>query len=89
MLKSIIDKIQASLDTHSKGYSARKLSALAIMLCVIAAHIAWLKKAFMENDFNLLSEILMIDYAFIASLLGMTTYQNLKSAPKDEPAKVS
>lgn len=73
-MKNILNKLISSLDNHTKGYSARKLSAFAVMLCVIAAHIKWLS----IGDFSLLGEILIIDYGFVAALLGMTTYQNIK-----------
>jgi hypothetical protein len=74
-MKKYLDKLISSLDTHTKGFSARKLTAFVIIICVIAAHIKWLSLA----DFSLLGEILMIDYAFVAALLGMTTYQNIKT----------
>ena len=74
-MKNILNKLISSLDTHTKGFSARKLTAFGVMICVIAAHIKWLSLA----DFSLLGEILMIDYAFVAALLGMTTYQNIKT----------
>ena len=34
------------------------------------------------GDFSQLEMVLTIDYAFIASLFGMTTYQAMKSPPK-------
>lgn len=78
-MKEFWRKIVASLDTVTKdGFSARKLSAFVIMFCVLAAHVAWLKKAFLENDFSLLSEVILIDYGFISVCLGMTTYENIK-----------
>jgi hypothetical protein len=73
-MKKYLDKLISSLDTHTKGFSARKLTAFVIIICVIVAHIKWLSLA----DFSLLGEILMIDYAFVAALLGMTTYQKIK-----------
>lgn len=77
-MKQFFQKIQSALDTHSKGFSARKLSAFAIMMCVIAAHVAWLKNAFAKDDFSLLEGVLIIDYGFIATLLGLTTYESIK-----------
>jgi hypothetical protein len=74
-MKNILNKLISSLDTHTKGFSARKLTAFGVMICVIAAHIKWLSLA----DFSLLGEILLIDYAFVGALLGMTTYQNIKT----------
>lgn len=71
----MIKKLLASLDNSNYGWSARKLTAFAIVLMVILAHLKWLNLA----DLTQLGEILMIDYAFIASLFGMTTYQKIKS----------
>ena len=73
-MNNFINKLISSLDTHTKGYSARKLTSLSVMLCVIAAHIKWLSM----GDFSLMAEILVIDYSFVAALLGMTTYQKIK-----------
>jgi hypothetical protein len=78
-MKEFIRRILGSLDTVTKdGFSARKLSAFIIMVMIVAAHVAWLKKAFMENDFSLLEEVLMIDYSFVSLLLGLTTYETIK-----------
>ncbi len=79
-MKQILNKLVSSFDMHTKGFSARKLTAFAIVACVVAAHIKWLK----IGDLTQLGEILIIDYSFIAALLGMTTYENIKSK-KDEP----
>ena len=75
-MKHFINKLISSLDTHTKGFSARKLTAFAVMLCVIAAHVKWLSL----GDFAMLGEILLIDYTFVAALLGMTTYQSIKTS---------
>lgn len=77
-MKELLLKLQSAFDTHSKGFSARKLTAFTIVLCVFVGHIAWIKSAFMKEDFSLFDSILVIDYAFIGSLLGMTTYENIK-----------
>lgn len=74
-MKEFINKIIASLDTHSKGFSARKLSALVVMGCVIVAHIKW----WSAGDLTMLGEVLVVDYGFIALCLGMTTYEAIKN----------
>ena len=79
-MKEFINKLIATLDTHSKGFSARKLTAFVIVCCVIAAHIKWLSL----GDFTQLETVFMIDYSFIAALFGMTTYQNIKSKDTTE-----
>jgi len=74
-MKQFIQKLIDSLENNTKGFSGRKLTAFAIVLCVVVAHVKWLSL----GDFTLMSEIFLIDYGFIAALFGMTTYQNLKS----------
>jgi apolipoprotein N-acyltransferase len=82
-MKELLIKLQSAFDTHSKGFSARKLTAFTIVLCVFVAHIAWIKSAFQKEDFSLLEGILIIDYAFIGGLLGMTTYESIKKQGND------
>jgi hypothetical protein len=75
--------LQAAFENKVNGASARKLSAFSIMVCVLVAHAAWLRKAFMENDFTLLSTVLTIDYTFILTLLGLTTWQQIQKTKTD------
>ena len=77
-MKDKLDKLLASLDDNTKGFSSRKLSAFAIMVCVIVAHIALIKHMFMLEDFGLYATMTTLDYGFIATLLGLTTYSKLK-----------
>jgi hypothetical protein len=74
-MKDFIKKIISSLDNHTKGFSARKLSAITVMVLVIIAHYKWLS----IGDLTLLGEVLIIDYGFIAMCLGMTTYEAIKA----------
>lgn len=62
-----------ALTTDTEGYSARKLSAFVIILCVIATHIKWISL----GDFADLDMVLAIDYSFIGVCLGMTTYETI------------
>jgi hypothetical protein len=73
------NKLVSSLDVHSKSFSARKLSAFAVMVCVITAHIIWLMHSFKKEDFSLLESVFIIDYGFISVCLGMTTYEAIKN----------
>jgi len=84
-MKELINKILAGLDTHSTGFSARKMSAFVIIVCVIAAHVKWMAL----GDLSELGTVLTIDYTFIASLLGLTTYEAIKkngSNPTNTPS---
>ena len=80
-----VTKLFKSLDNNEGGYSARKVTSLAIMVCVMVAHFAWLKHCFVKDDFHLLPEILMIDYGMVSVLLGLTTYEKIQAKKNDEP----
>lgn len=70
--------IKSSWEYASKGASARKLTAFAIMVCVVFVHFIWMIHASSKADFALLISILYADYGFVGLLLGMTTYQYIK-----------
>ncbi len=57
------------------------------MLCVIFAHLEWLEHCFVTEDFSLLTTVLAIDYGFIATLLGLTTYSKMKGDETNKPKK--
>jgi hypothetical protein len=76
---TIFERFLGSLDNEkNKGFSGRKMTAFALVCVVIAVHIKWLAL----GDLGNLEMVLTIDYAFIASLFGMTTYQSMKEQPK-------
>lgn len=82
------NNLSASLKFGHGGYSARKITSLFVMLMVLAAHIMWMKHCYVKDNFDSLPEILIIDYGFVAALLGMTTYsQNIqhKAKPNETP----
>lgn len=78
-IKHFYNNLMGSLDTEPHGFSARKLTAFMINVCVIAIHIKYIAL----GDFRQLEAVLMIDYGFVASLFGMTTYQNVKREKKE------
>lgn len=80
-MKELINKLMSALDTHSQGFSARKLSAFVIIICCISAHVKWMAL----GDFSQLTTVLTIDYGFIALCLGLTTYEKIKSNDKPNP----
>lgn len=83
---NIIDKLLAGLDVTTKGgFSARKMSAFVVILCVTIAHIKWFK----SDRWEYLGEVLTLDFSFICVCLGLTTYENIKTKniPKDEKAE--
>jgi len=79
ILNDFKNNLSGSFKFEKGGYSARKLTSATIILMVVIAHIIWLKHCFVHEDFSLLSEVLIIDYGFVAALLGMTTFsQNMQ-----------
>jgi hypothetical protein len=82
-MNKILSKILSGLDTHTQGFSARKMSAFVIIICCIAAHIKWIAL----GDFKELDIVLGIDYGFIALCLGMTTYESIKKNDSSKPAE--
>lgn len=63
------------------GFSSKKLTALAITICVIIAHVKW----FNEKDFTQLTTVLTIDYSFIALLFGINVVDKLKNPNPPNP----
>jgi uncharacterized membrane protein len=82
-MNKIISKILSGLDTHTQGFSARKMSAFVIIICCIAAHVKWIAL----GDFKELDIVLGIDYGFIALCLGMTTYESIKKNDSSKPTE--
>lgn len=74
--RKVLDWAKQSLESDGRA-SARKISAMWMMVLVTIAHSAWLKKAFMENDFSLLSTMVTIDLGFIALCLGLKTAETI------------
>lgn len=69
-MKKILQKIESTFDTHTKGYSARKLTAFAFV--VLAVFLA-IKFTTPDN----LAEVLVIILTFVAFCLGLVTAQNI------------
>lgn len=82
-MKEIINKILGSLDTKdSDSFSARKLSAFVVIILVIVLHVKW----FNSDKWEYTGEVLGLDFMFILSCLGLTTWQNIQTK-KIENAK--
>jgi hypothetical protein len=88
-LTSFFNGILGSFSNDTTGYSGKKLTALAITACVVAAHIKWLS----IGNLSQLEMVLTIDYAFIATLFGINVIdkkqnpmeQHSPDEPKQEP----
>lgn len=73
-MKDIIQKLLSSLDNKDSGFSARKLTALVMVIMVIIIDIKWLK----SEQWIYISEILCLHFMFILTLLGLATWQKVQ-----------
>lgn len=79
-MKEVISNVLNAFNNIDRlGYSGKKLTAFAITLCVISAHIKWIAL----GNFTQLEMVLTIDYTFIATLFGINEYGKTK-AKKDD-----
>jgi len=79
-MKKIFNDLLNSFNTNEGGFSSRKLTAFAIIVLVIATHIKWL----MIGNLTQLEMVLTIDYTFILTLFGMTTWSGIKNSSKEK-----
>lgn len=80
-VQMFIDNIVHSFNGSKKGSSAKKLSAFAIMNCIIALHVFY----FMNFDMNYFIEILITDFAFVSALFGIGTYEKkIEKTPENK-----
>ena len=73
IIDAIVNKILPTFKAgEGKGISARKVSAFVLIVLVVIGHvIAYRKHNFIEFFFD----ILLADYAMIAALFGLTTFE--------------
>jgi len=69
-MKELVSNLIKSFDNSGEGFGAKKLSAFALMVCIVVAHVKWIALA----DFSQLISVLTIDYGFIAILFGINSY---------------
>ena len=77
-----------SLDNKkNSGFSARKITVLVVVVCIIFIHVSWLKHAFLRENYEFIIEILSIDSLFVLLLLGIVTIEQvskLKNGNKNQ-----
>lgn len=67
----------SSFDNHSTGLSGRKLTAFAGVSSGVSSQLVWLIYAFKSGDFDLLTEIVIIDFSLALLCLGIITFQEI------------
>ena len=78
-IKEVLNNILESLKTGRTGFSARKLSALVIMVMVVCLHVKW----FRSDRWEYIGEVLGFDFMFILCCLGLATWQSIKENKVD------
>ncbi len=87
-ITDIYNGVIGSLDNKkNKGFSARKISVLVVMICVIFVHASWLKHAFLREDYEFIIEILTIDSLFVLLLLGIVTIEQISKLKNGSKVK--
>lgn len=77
-IAEIYKGVIGSLDNKKNtGFSARKITVLVVMVCIILIHLSWLKHAFLREDYEYIIEILTIDSLFVLLLLGIVTIEQI------------
>ena len=67
-MKKLISDLMASFRNDGSGYSAKKLSAFAIMICICVGH----GKLYASEHWNqLFVSVLTVDLAFICAVFGI------------------
>jgi hypothetical protein len=87
-MKEFFKRLVGSLDNFTKeAFSARKLTAFVIVVCILVGHGIYYKHCFTKEDFALFDTILIIDYIAVAFFLGIITIQQViefKNGKKNE-----
>lgn len=77
----IINNILASFNNYEKGFSARKLTAFSLMICIAYIHYKFV-------DTSIAIEVLIIDLSGVLIALGIVTAEQvikLKNGGNNEP----
>ena len=73
-LKEIFDNILNSLKSNKQGYSARKLTSIVLIGCVVFAHYMIFRN---ENALEVFENVILYDFGMVAVLLGLVDAQDL------------
>lgn len=71
-------KLVRSADNITKSaFSARKLTALVIIICVVIGHGFYYKHCYTKEDFSIYDMVLIIDYVAVGFFLGLVTVEQI------------
>jgi hypothetical protein len=80
MQTKFIQWLSGAFEHTTKGASARKLTAFAFVFCSVWGELSWIRFSFQKDNFDLLPEILIINFTFILALFGIATWQMMKQS---------
>jgi hypothetical protein len=66
----LFNNLLASFNTFEKGFSARKLTAFALMICIAYIHFKFV-------DITIAVEVLIVDLSGVLLCLGLVTASNI------------
>lgn len=71
-------KLVRSADNITKNaFSARKLTALVIVIAVLIGHGFYYKHCYTKEDFSIYTYVLIIDYVAVGFFLGLVTFEQI------------
>ncbi len=73
-MKNVKNDLINSFKGNDLGFSLKKIVASVLIITVVVVHVKWINIGNLDE----LESVLLIDYGFIAGLLGMSTYQNIQ-----------
>jgi hypothetical protein len=78
-----VKKLLAGFENSSTGYAAKKLTAFALMYCIVKLHNTFILALLADKHWDLFITLVATDFGFIAVLFGINEYDK-KSKRKDE-----
>lgn len=86
-LVRMIDRLIFSLDNDKRGFSGKKLTALALTYCIVQLHEYYASYAFLHKDFSILPLVLGADFGFLTLLFGLNEYSKKRLEPEAKPTE--
>lgn len=85
IITDLYDGLSGSLHNGSEGWSGKKLSAMTLVGCIVAAHIKWFHMP--EADFvSQLFSVLSADFAFVLALYGVNVADKKLNKTDEKPS---
>jgi len=81
-VNQIIDSYLKSFNTVDEGWSRKKVVASIVVLTALLTQLKWIWKT---EDFAQLENILIIDFAFASTLLGVTAIEKVQLSKVKKP----